>query len=485
MEELYADRLAEHYETIAFHAEQGEAWERAFEYLGKSGTKALAAYAPAQAVEFFDRALALVTRGDVADDPARTLPLHAGRGEAFYVLSRFGESADAYLEMRTAAQTLADRAQEGVALFHAAISLLWAHRFEEAMAYAEQARQIGLELENDAIVAGALITIEGVYTVTGDHAAAVGVIEEASRVAARSQVPLLEGITDVWAGFSHHWRGDEARALEIWEKGVRIGKEHELPIVLLWTLWNQMLGLIGQGRYTEALASSKEHNELTAQVGDRVFRCRTLNTLGWAYIDLCNWELAVEHNLQGSEESRAVGDPEIIRNAELNLGDCHLALGELDEAKRWLETVELESAQAGAWGEDWMKWRYTQHLNASLGELWLAYGEAERALGYADECIARAEETLSKRNVAKGRRVRGKALRALGETEQADAELELALAAAREVGNPAQIWQTLEALGRQKEAMAIVTQMSAGLTDHVLGDTLLASPQVDALRNAT
>ena len=485
VEDLYADRLTEHYETIAFHAEQGEVWEQAFEYLGKSGGKALSAYAPEQAVEFYERALALVERGDVPGDPARVLPLHAGRGEAFYVLSRFDESAGAYREMQSAAQALDDPIQEGVALFQAGISLHWAHRFEEAMECAERAREIGLGHDNDAIVAGSLITIEGVYSVTGDQEAAAGVIEEASRVAARSQVPLLEGITDVWAGFSHHWRGDEARALEFWDKGVRIGKEHELPIVLLWTLWDQGLALIGSGRYDDALASLREHSELTTRLGDKVFRCRTLNTLGWAYMDLCNWDQAIEHNLQGSEESRVVDDPEIIRNAELNLGDCHLALGELDEAKRWLETVERESAQTGAWGEDWMKWRYTQHLNASLGELWLAYGDAERALGYADTCIARAEATLSKRNIAKGRRVRGKALRALGETEQADAELELALQAAREVGNPAQIWQTLEALGRPQEALAVVEGVAGGLADHDLRDTLLASPQVEALRKAT
>jgi class 3 adenylate cyclase/tetratricopeptide (TPR) repeat protein len=484
VEELYEDRLAEHYETIAFHAEQGEAWKQAFEYLGRSGDKALAAYAPAQAAEFYERALALVEGGKVGDDPAQMLPLHAGRGEAYWILSRFGESAAAYLEMRSAAKALGDPVHEGVALFQAGISLHWAHRFEEAMECAERAREIGLELGNDAIVAGSLITVEGVYTVTGDQAAAAGVIEEASRAAARSQVPLLEGFTDVWAGFSHHWRGDEVRALEIWDNAVRIGKEHELPIVLLWTLWNQALALIGCGRYGDALASLGEHSELTTRVGDKVFRCRTLNTLGWAYIDLCNWERAIEHNLQGSEESRAVGDPEIIRNAELNLGDCYLALGELDEARKWLERVETESAQSGAWGEEWMKWRYTQHMNASLSELWLAYGEPERALGYADACIARAEETFSKRNIAKGRRARGKALRALGELEQAQNELEGALEVARQVGNPAQIQQTLEALERPREALEIAEGIAGSLADADLRKTFLASPQVAELRNA-
>jgi class 3 adenylate cyclase/tetratricopeptide (TPR) repeat protein len=484
VEELYADRLAEHYETIAFHAEQGEAWEQAFTYLAKSGEKALGSFAPAQAVEFFERALDLAARGRVANNPTRTLPLQAGRGEAYWVQSRFDDSAAAYLEMEKLAVEIGDRANEGVALFQAGISLHWAHRFEEAMDCAQRAAVIGEELGSDAIVAGSLITIEGVHAVTGNQSAAAEVIDEASRVAARSEVPLLEGVTDVWAGFIHHWCGDERRALEIWDNGVRLGKEHQIPIVLLWTLWNQALARIGLGQYDGALAYLAEHNELTKRLGDKVFRCRALNTAGWAYIDLCNWERAIESNLQGSEESRAAGDPEIIRNAEINLGDCYLALGDLDEAKTWLEQVEAESAQTGTWGEAWMKWRYTQHLHASLAELWLAYGEAEKAIGYADLCIERAVETRSLRNIAKGRRARGKALIALGETEQGIAELENALAAAHEVGNPAQTWQTLEALGRPQEALLVIEGVAERLGDATLRETLLASPQLSRLRKA-
>jgi hypothetical protein len=34
-----------------------------------------------------------------------------------------------------------------------------------------------------------------------------------------------------------------------------------------------------------------------------------------------------------------LGDPEIIRNAELNLGDIYLRLGDLDRAQQYLEKV--------------------------------------------------------------------------------------------------------------------------------------------------
>ena len=57
LEELYPDRLANHYEELAHHFVQGEAWEKAFDYLVLSGDKAKNAYASQTALDFYARAL--------------------------------------------------------------------------------------------------------------------------------------------------------------------------------------------------------------------------------------------------------------------------------------------------------------------------------------------------------------------------------------------------------------------------------------------
>ena len=53
MEELYQERLAERYEELAHHFMHGEAWERAFFYLLKSGDKARQAFANQEAIAFY------------------------------------------------------------------------------------------------------------------------------------------------------------------------------------------------------------------------------------------------------------------------------------------------------------------------------------------------------------------------------------------------------------------------------------------------
>lgn len=146
-----------------------------------------------------------------------------------------------------------------------------------------------------------------------------------------------------------------------------------------------------------------------------------------------------------------------------------------------------------------MKWRYTQHLNASLADLWLARGDPARAIGFADACLAGAEPTESRRNIVKARRARGLAFLAQGELAAAEAELDLALSVAREIHNPPQLRMTLQALGdlrraqgrpadadaAYRQALEVVDAVAASLSDPAIRDTFLASPQVAALRRLT
>jgi hypothetical protein len=55
IEELYADRLPEYYELLAFHYEKAEQWEKAAEYYSRSGNKMREIYSKEESEEFFKR----------------------------------------------------------------------------------------------------------------------------------------------------------------------------------------------------------------------------------------------------------------------------------------------------------------------------------------------------------------------------------------------------------------------------------------------
>jgi tetratricopeptide (TPR) repeat protein len=97
-------------------------------------------------------------------------------------------------------------------------------------------------------------------------------------------------------------------------------------------------------------------------------------------------------------------------------------------------------------------WLYYQHFFHSYGELCLERGDYERARSYADQCVQRAELTNRPKNVIKGRRLRGQIMTAQGKLSEAEEEIEMALAIAKAIGNPPQLWKTLVALGDLRRA---------------------------------
>ena len=76
IEELYADRLTEHYEVLAHHFSLAEDWRRAFDYLLKAAEKAAAAFALRDALALYDQALA------VADHLGDALPRRRPHGHS-------------------------------------------------------------------------------------------------------------------------------------------------------------------------------------------------------------------------------------------------------------------------------------------------------------------------------------------------------------------------------------------------------------------
>jgi tetratricopeptide (TPR) repeat protein len=214
------------------------------------------------------------------------------------------------------------------------------------------------------------------------------------------------------------------------------------------------------------------------------------------YGEIYNLEAAIRYNREGAEASYKIGDPEIIRNAEINLGDDYLLLGDVEQAQHYLEKVYADTQQRGKWGEEWMKWRCSQHLYHSLGELWLIKGDAAQALECADECLKLAGPTLSRKNLVKGWRLKGQALIAQGQGEQAQEALSRGLTVAQEIGNPPQLWKTYQALGALYEwqadpggaraayrsAIEVIEGVAARLQNQELQRTFLQARPVQELR---
>jgi class 3 adenylate cyclase/tetratricopeptide (TPR) repeat protein len=495
IEELYAERLVEYYEMLAYHYERGEVYEKALEYYVKAAEKSQRASANQGAIEQYSRALEVSRKLGTAVQPATLLAIYIGKAQAHFTLGDFRHSIDAYQLALAACSASGDGFREVQALAGMADSLLWAHEFEKCAETAEKARMLAVERGYKDLEACTLRTLGGLRAMEGRLTEATSYLLDAVKL----NLDVFESIGVhplSYLALIKGWSGDFSSAHNFASNVVSSAQSRQSYFDVLTGTWNQGLHYCGRGEYTHALSSLRDALELSSRLGSQFLKCRILNSFGWVYLELFDTASAVRYNTEGLELSRKLGDPEIIRNAELNLGDCYLLLNDLHSGEQYLEKVYRDSQQRGKWGEEWMKWRYMQRCCHSLGELRLRQGDLAKALELADECLKLAESTTSRKNIVKGCRLRGQVFLAQDKLPEAEVALEKALAVAKEIGNPPQLWKTYEALAALFErkgefdkakvayasALEVIDGVAARLQESKLRETFLSAAPVKQLR---
>jgi class 3 adenylate cyclase/tetratricopeptide (TPR) repeat protein len=446
IEELYADRLAEQYEVLAYHFARGEAWAKALEYLHKAAEKAAQAFATREAIALYDQALEAAGQLGDAVDTSALMAIHQAKAELYFVLSDFERSREEAERLLALARRAGDRVHEGVALARMGLAAYRAHNFAQALVYARQAIAVATARDARPVLAAGHFITAHVYLVTGQLDQGKAELDQALVISRSGGNAFYQSYTLNVVGQSKNWEGEYIEAARLQAEGLVIARTHNLVVPLLVGFFSNGLALTGKGDYDEALARFEEGLILSEKVGDEVLRHRLLNSLGWLLIECGDLERAIDLNRQSAEGARKRGDPETIANAELNLGDIFLVQGDLTLAQEFLDGVYRLAHNPAT--SEWMKWRYSTHLFASLGDFWLARGDPARAGEFTAQCLEIATRTNSRKYVVKGWRLQGEIARAHRQWDEAEGWLQHALTLAQAVGNPTQLWKTHLALGR-------------------------------------
>lgn len=339
-----------------------------------------------------------------------------------------------------------------------------------------------------AALAEAHITTGWTHICHGRLVEGRGHVERAIAISRGAADAFHESLGLSLAGCLETWTGAVDAALEFDQKALRLARQHNLVLPLLFALFGNGLGRTTRGDYQEGHDLFREGLALSERVGDEVWYHRFLNCQGWLHIELGDLEIALDLNRRGAEGARKRGNPETQANAQINLGDILVVKGDLALAQELLDEVHRMVDDPAVSG--WMKWRYSTYLFASLGELWLARGDLARAREFADRCLAIATRTASRKYLAWGWRLAGEIARARRQGDEAERALGEALAAARFVRNPTQLWKTLLALGRLRDARGrpeaaqeayqaargILERVKAGLRDEPLRASVERAP---------
>src|SRR5262249_24382991 len=220
-----------------------------------------------------------------------------------------------------------------------------------------------------------------------------------------SNDPLHHALSIGLTGELKNFRGEFIEASALQSEALRIAREHNLVIPMLFALFAEGITRAGMGDYPQAHALFEEGRASARKVGDEIWFHRLLNCLGWYYIELWDLERGTQFNRDGAAGARKRGDPETAANAEANLADIFIVQGDLDLAQDILEGIHRVIDDPAV--TEWQKWRYSMHVFASLADLWLARTDLDQARTFTDRCLKVATRTMSRKYLARGWRLRG------------------------------------------------------------------------------
>ena len=476
IEELYAERLAEHYETLAHHFTRAEDWERALAYHERAVEKAAEGFATHSVVAHCKAALEIAARlgASVSEGRVRALLGHLGMAQFF--LSEFRASGDSFV---AAAERTRVPAFVAGHLADAAHSYIWGHDYEKGERHASSALRIARGAGSKAAEAGALAMIGFQQGVVGDIDGYEEKVRESLRLSeAAGSEPGVATAKFLLAEISE-WTGRYHDAIQLGEEAIALGKRLRLPHVVVWSEWFVGKAACCLGDYGTALTRLSEGVSITERLGDRAWRTRLLNTLGWAYMEVGAEARALEFNQRAVALAREHGDPEIIVNGEINLALNRLAAGELGRAADDFERLHEEAERQR---DPWLRWRYPLHIEDGRGRVALAANRPELALVAAEHQLEGARRHRVPKVEVRALDLRGRALLATDQRDAAEASLRAAADAARRIAYPRGVWRALAALaeleqrrgakGRAAELRAqgaeIVGRLAATLPDDEL-----------------
>ncbi len=152
LEERQKHAIARVAEALAYHAERGEVWDTAVQYLTTACTRAIAKSANREAIALFDRGLAALAHLPESQTAARAIDL---RRHVYPALSAMGDMDRLMSVLREAdelAQRIGDGRQQAAAQSQLAVGLWLAGQHRKGLEYAERAATLAGESGDFAIM---------------------------------------------------------------------------------------------------------------------------------------------------------------------------------------------------------------------------------------------------------------------------------------------------------------------------------------------
>jgi class 3 adenylate cyclase/tetratricopeptide (TPR) repeat protein len=372
-ETLYPDRSSEHAERLAYHAFNGEVWDKAVGYSREAGQKAAGHSAYKEAVTYFRQALvALANLPPSRELKEQAIDLRVDLRNALLPIGGHGEVIDYLDEAETLAEALEDQRRLGLVTAYKSFYWWW----------------------------------------RGDHEAADQAGDRALGIAKQIEDRAIEVLTNFYRGHAYHDLGNYAQATKHLRKNLEIlqgdlARERFgllAPASIASTTW-MIRSLAETGEFAKGISLGEAAEETAREVNQPFSRIMSYVHLGVLYLQKGELEEAISRLARALELSESMSIPFFIPMAKSALGYAFALDRRVDEGRSMLEqALKLGESQQQRGGHSlWFAW---------LGEADLLAGEVYAAVQHGKSASELAERNNERGNQAWALRLRGEIAKA-------------------------------------------------------------------------
>lgn len=438
IETLHADRLDEQVDLLARHFSWSPRKDKALHYLGLAGQKAARSHINDQARQHYEDALALLP--EVEHTPFQALQLHAGLGDVLTLVGEYAEAKEHYqrsieelacedpascaAERSTIARKIGETYERQGDYDQALLSLAEAQAIlevskterpdEKALILNDigwiNFRRGNLDKAEEALVEALGLALSAArYDITASIYNRLGGIyfekeqlEQASNYVRKSLVLREEmgDIVGVTRSYNNlgliRWRkGDWDLALDDFSRSLELNHILGDAEGLVHLHNNMGLLLTDRGKVNEARFHLEESLAGAQKIGHTYLEGLSYAHLSHYWLALDEWEKVLDYCQQSIAVLETIGSKEIWVDLYVSVGEAHLGLKEIDQARQACETAhniyqEQNPARSGPSVEAGRIFRLRGNIARVMGD----YAEAAKFLQQSSEHFAGIDNHL-------------------------------------------------------------------------------------------
>ncbi len=342
IQQVYADRLVDHFESLADHFYRGDDLSRSIHWLIQAGQRAAQLENWSAAAAHYTHALRVLDEYEQSGNSGRAacqtrMQILVERGDVYHQTFQLAAALSDYEAVTQLAGSLADLRTQGYAMLQIGRIDLGQARYLDAWLAAHQAMQRFAALDESVSIIHTRQLVGQIYLLQGQLRQARHYVQHA--IAAAQEIERSADLVcgQTWLGLIEHLTGQMNQALDTLQRAAELGHKLALPVTITAGAVQRLAELLlFLGRWGQAIQLALESLQL-AQSGNQLDSAQARHVMGLVLTQVGAAQQAYEHLEQVVEFTAQVGWHAELAPSLCAAGEALLATGDYDRARHCFE----------------------------------------------------------------------------------------------------------------------------------------------------